>query len=54
MKKMIYVAALLAALIPFAVAQDNSRLPQASLDREVDVRVPAVPGTGRSSAIRGT
>lgn len=45
MKKMIYVAALLAALIPFAVAQDNSRLPQASLDRQVDVRVPAVPGT---------
>jgi len=44
-KKMICVAALVAALIPFAVAQDNSRLPQASLDREVDVRVPATPGT---------
>ncbi len=45
MKKMICVAALVAALIPFAVAQDNSRLPQAALDREVDVRVPAIPGT---------
>jgi hypothetical protein len=44
-KKMIFAAALVAALIPFAVAQDNNRLPQASLDREVDVRVPAVPGT---------
>jgi hypothetical protein len=44
-KKMICVAALVAALIPFAVAQDNNRLPQASLDREVDVRVPAIPGT---------
>jgi len=44
-KKMIYVAALVAALIPFAVAQDNSRIPQASLDREVDVRVPAIPGS---------
>ena len=40
MKKMLFAAALIAALIPFAVAQD-SRAPQASLDREVDVRVPA-------------
>ena len=45
MKKMICVLALVAALIPFAVAQNNSRLPQASLDREVDVRVPATPGS---------
>jgi hypothetical protein len=37
---MLFAAALIAALIPFAVAQD-SRAPQASLDREVDVRVPA-------------
>jgi len=44
-KKMICVLALVAALIPFAVAQNNSRLPQASLDREVDVRVPATPGS---------
>ncbi len=41
MKKMIFAAALIAALIPFAAAAD--RAPQASLDREVDVRVPAVP-----------
>ncbi len=40
MKKMLFAAALIAALIPLAAAQD-SRLPQASLDREVDVRVPA-------------
>jgi len=39
-KKMLFAAALIAALIPLAAAQD-SRLPQASLDREVDVRVPA-------------
>jgi hypothetical protein len=39
-KKMLFAAALLAALITVAAAQD-SRLPQASLDREVDVRVPA-------------
>jgi hypothetical protein len=39
-KKMLFAAALIAALIPMAAAQD-SRLPQASLDREVDVRVPA-------------
>ena len=37
---MLFAAALLAALITVAAAQD-SRLPQASLDREVDVRVPA-------------
>jgi len=41
MKKMLFAAALIAALIPFAVAQDSHRLPQASLDREVDVQVPA-------------
>lgn len=43
MKKMLFAAALIAALIPLAVAQNNSRLPQASLDREVDVQVPARP-----------
>jgi len=41
MKKMLFAAALVAALIPFAAAQDSHRLPQASLDREVDVQVPA-------------
>jgi hypothetical protein len=41
MKKMLFAAALIAALIPFAAAQDSHRLPQASLDREVDVQVPA-------------
>jgi len=43
MKKMLFAAALVAALIPFAAAQDSHRLPQASLDREVDVQVPARP-----------
>lgn len=38
MEKMLLAAALIAALVPFAVAQNNSRLPQASLDREVVVR----------------
>jgi hypothetical protein len=38
-KKMLFAAALMAAMIPVAEAQD-SRLPQASLDREVDVQVP--------------
>jgi len=42
MKKMLFAAALVAALIPFAAAQEH-HLPQASLDREVDVQVPAVP-----------
>jgi hypothetical protein len=42
-KKMLFAAALVAALIPLAVAQNNSRAPQASLDREVDVIVPARP-----------
>jgi hypothetical protein len=41
MKKMLFAAALIAALIPFAAAQDSHRLPQSSLDREVDVQVPA-------------
>jgi hypothetical protein len=39
-KKMLFAAALTAALMPLALAQDN-RLPQASLDREVDVHVPS-------------
>jgi hypothetical protein len=43
MKKMFLAVALLAAPIPFAVAQD-SRLPQASLDREVNMRAPAQAG----------
>ena len=45
-KKMLFAAALIAGLIPIAVAQD-SRLPQASLDREVNLPLPAqatVPG----------
>jgi len=41
MKKMLFAAALVAALIPFAAAQDSHRAPQANLDREVDVQVPA-------------
>lgn len=41
MKKMLFAAMVIAALIPLATAQ--SRLPQASLDREVDVQVPAQP-----------
>jgi len=40
MKKMLFAAALVAALTPIAVAQDN-RLPQASLDQEVGLQVPA-------------
>jgi len=39
-KKMLFAAALIAALITLAAAEDV-RAPQASLDREVDVRVPA-------------
>jgi hypothetical protein len=39
MKKLIFAAALITALIPFAAAQEV-RLPQASLDRDVDVQVP--------------
>jgi len=50
MKKMLFAAALMAVLIPIAVAQDN-RLPQASLDREVDVRAgAAVLGSHRQDA----
>jgi hypothetical protein len=44
--KMLFAAALMAALIPFAPGQDN-RLPEASLDHEVNSRVPTqaeVPG----------
>jgi len=41
-KKLIFAAALIAALIPFAAAEEH-HAPQANLDREVDVRVPAVP-----------
>ena len=40
MKRVLFVCGLLAALIPFAVGQDNNRLPQASLDREVDIQAP--------------
>jgi len=40
MKKMLFATGLIAALIPIAVAQD-SRLPQASLDREVNLPAPA-------------
>jgi len=40
MKRMLFAAAVMAALAPMAVAQ-NSRLPQASLDREVDLQLPA-------------
>ena len=43
MKKILFAVALVAALIPFAVAQDSHRLPQPSLDREVDVQIPARP-----------
>jgi len=46
-KEMLFAAALMAGLIASAVAQD-SRLPQASLDRELDVQVPtrvAVPSS---------
>jgi hypothetical protein len=46
MKKMLFAAALTAVLIPVSVAQDNG-LPEASLDREVNLQVPAraaVPG----------
>jgi hypothetical protein len=39
MKKMPFAAAFMAALISIAVAQD-SRLPEASLDREVNLQVP--------------
>src|SRR5580700_507197 len=39
-KKMLFAAALTAGLITIAAAQD-SRLPQASLDREVNLPVPA-------------
>ena len=42
MKKLLIATALIVALIPLAVAQET-RMPQASLDREVDVRVPARP-----------
>jgi len=41
MKKMLFAAALVAALISVAAAEDSHRLPQANLDREVDVQIPA-------------
>jgi hypothetical protein len=41
MKKMFFAAALIAALIPLAAAQDHRSTPKADLSREVDVRVPA-------------
>lgn len=50
MEKRIFAATLMAALIPLAMAQD-SRLPEASLDRELDVRLPtkaAIPGSSPS------
>lgn len=37
MKATLLVSALVAVLIPFAEAQDNGRLPQASLDRELNI-----------------
>ncbi len=41
--KMIFLAAsLMAALMPVAAAQDNFRLPQASLDRDLDLRLGGV------------
>jgi hypothetical protein len=40
MNKIFIATALIAVLVPIALAQD-SRLPQASLDRELDVHVPA-------------
>ncbi len=43
MKKLLLAAALMAALIPTIVAQDN-HLPEASLDREVDLQVAVRPG----------
>ena len=42
MTKTLFAVALIAALISMAAAQEG-RLPQASLDREVDLQVPAVP-----------
>jgi hypothetical protein len=47
-KKIIFAAALIAALIPFAVAQDSATA-SASMDRKIDVRVPVL---GHSSAGR--
>src|ERR1700693_4511105 len=41
MKATLLVSALAAVLMPVAAAQDNGRLPQASLDREVNLPVPA-------------
>ena len=41
MKKIFFAATLIASLISFAVGQDDSGMPQASLDREVDLQVPA-------------
>jgi len=41
MKKLLFAAALIAALIPLAAAADHHSNPQADLAREVDVQVPA-------------
>jgi hypothetical protein len=37
MKATLLVSALIAVVMPFAAAQDNDRLPQASLDREINI-----------------
>jgi len=41
MKEMLFAAALVAALIPYAAGQDNSRSHEANFDREGDAQVPA-------------
>jgi hypothetical protein len=41
MKATLLVSALVAVLMSFAAAQDNDRLPQASLDREINIQAPA-------------
>jgi hypothetical protein len=48
MKNVLFAAALMAALIPIAAAQD-SRLPEASLDREVNLQVPARTAVSRNT-----
>ena len=49
MKVPLLVSALVAVLMPFAAAQDNDRLPQASLDREINI--PRAAGTVASGRL---
>ena len=52
MKVTLLVSALVAVLMPLAAARDNDRLPQASLDREINI--PRAAGTVASGRLPAT